>query len=61
MTVNGRFLVVRRRPHTLLQNLFAGRGLGDINVPARHLDRDVEDILAAVHDARATHRRRAAD
>jgi hypothetical protein len=49
VAVSGKFLVVRRRPRSLLQHLLAGRGLGDIHVPARHLDREAEDILTAVH------------
>jgi hypothetical protein len=48
VAVDGKFLVVRRNAHTLLQILFAARGLGNINVPVQHLDCDVEDILAAV-------------
>jgi hypothetical protein len=47
VAVDGKFLVVRRQPRSLLQKLFASRGLGDINVPAHHLDRGVDDILAA--------------
>lgn len=45
---DGKFLVVRRQPRSLLQKLFASRGLGNINLPAHHLDRDVQSILAAV-------------
>jgi hypothetical protein len=47
VAVDGKFLVVRRQPRSLLQTLFASRGHGDIRVPAHHLDRDVDDILAA--------------
>lgn len=47
VAVDGKFLVIRREPRSLLQKLFASRGLGNINIPARHLDRDVDDILAA--------------
>ncbi len=47
VAVDGKFLVVRRQPQSLLQRLFARRGLGDIRVPVHHLDRDVDDILAA--------------
>jgi hypothetical protein len=48
VAVDGKFLVVRRQPRSLLQMLFAHRGLGDINIPAHHLDSDVDDILSAV-------------
>jgi hypothetical protein len=48
VAVDGKFLVIRRQSRSLLQKLFAHRGIGDMNIPARHLDRDVEDILAAV-------------
>ena len=47
VAVDGNFLVVRRQPRSLLQKLFASRGLGDISVSAHHLDRDVDDMLAA--------------
>ena len=47
VAVDGKFLVIRRQPRSLLQKLFAGRGLGDINIPAHHLDREVDDIRAA--------------
>jgi hypothetical protein len=47
VAVDGKFLVVRRQPRSLLQKLFASRGLGDINVPANHLDRNLADIMAA--------------
>jgi hypothetical protein len=58
VTVDGKFLVVRRQPRSLFQKLFARRGLGDINVPAHHLDRNVGAILAAVRQfAPAQHRR----
>lgn len=46
--VDGKFLVVRRQPQSLFQQLFARRGLCDIRVVAHHLDRDVDAILAAV-------------
>jgi hypothetical protein len=47
VAVDGKFLVVRRQPHSLLQKLFAGRGLGDISVPAHQLDHTIGNILAA--------------
>lgn len=46
VAVDGRFLVVRRQARTLLQILFAYRGLGDIYIPAQQLDCDVDEILA---------------
>lgn len=61
ITVDGKFLVVRRPPRSLLQKIFAGRGLGDIFVPVHHLDRNVHEILAAVRQfAPAQHLRNAA-
>jgi hypothetical protein len=57
VTVDGKFLVVRRQPRSLLQTLFASRGLGNINVPAHHLDHGVAEILEAVrHLAPAAYR-----
>lgn len=47
VAVDGKFLVVRRQPKSLFHAFFGSRGLGDISVPAHHLDRDVEEILAA--------------
>ena len=47
VAVDGKFLLVRRQPRSLLQKLFAHRGLGDIRVPAHQLDRNIEDILTA--------------
>jgi hypothetical protein len=61
VAVDGKFLVVRRQPRSLLQKLFAHRGIGNINIPAHHLDCSVDDILAAVDHARAAPRRGAAD
>ncbi len=48
VTVDGKFLVVRRQPRSLIQTLFGSRGLSNINVPAHHLDHDVQKIVAAV-------------
>lgn len=47
VTVDGKFLVVRRQPRSLFQKLIATRGLGDINIPVRHLDCGVADIVSA--------------
>lgn len=47
VAVVGKFLTIRRQPRSLIQKLIAGRGLGDINIPVRHIDRDATDILAA--------------
>lgn len=47
VAVEGKFLVVRRVPDSLLQKLFASRGLRNINIPIAHLDCLVDDILAA--------------
>ncbi len=60
MVVDGKFLVVRRQPRSLLQKLFASRGLGDINIPAHHLDCEVDDILAAARRFTPVAPRRAA-
>ena len=61
VAVDGKFLVVRRQQRSLLQKLFASRGLGDINVPAQHLDCNVDEILAAARRfAPVAHRRAAA-
>jgi hypothetical protein len=61
VAVDGKFLVVRRQQRSLLQKLLASRGLGDISVPAQHLDRDIDVILAAVrHFAPIQHHRPAA-
>ncbi len=58
VAVDGKFLVVRRQPRSLLQKFFAGRGLGDINIPAHHLDCEADDVLAAArHFAQAVDRR----
>ncbi len=46
VAVEGKFLVVRRKSQSLLQRLFASRGLSNINIPASHLDCPVDDILA---------------
>lgn len=48
VAVDGKFLVVRRQPRSLLEKLFANRGLGDVNLPAHQIDQDVDDILAAI-------------
>lgn len=45
----GTHIVVRRQPRTLLQKLFATRGLGNINLPAHQLDSTFSDILAAAY------------
>jgi hypothetical protein len=47
VAVDGKFLVIRREPRSVFQKLFAGRGIGDINIPAHQLDHDIQDILAA--------------
>lgn len=60
VAVDGKLLVVRRHPQSLLQKLFASRGLGDINIPADHLDRDIGEILGAVHRFAPAAQRRAA-
>ncbi len=61
VAVDGKFLVVRRQQRSLFQKLFPTRGLGNMSLPAHHLDRDVDDILAAVHLlAPVAHRRAAA-
>jgi hypothetical protein len=48
VSVDGKFLVVQRKPRTLLHKLFASRGLGNINLAAHHLDRSVNEILATI-------------
>jgi hypothetical protein len=47
VVVDGRFLVVRRRPGPIMGSFLADRGLGEISLPARHLDRSIDEILAA--------------
>lgn len=46
VTVDGKFLTVRREPRILLGR-FASRGIGDIYIPVDHIDRDITEILAA--------------
>jgi hypothetical protein len=44
-----KFIVVQRKPLSLLQKVFAGRGLGNISVPVAQLDHEFHEILAAIH------------
>ena len=49
VAAEGSFLTIRRQPRSRLQEILTSRGLGDINIPVRHIDSDVTDILATAN------------
>jgi hypothetical protein len=60
VTVKGAFLVVRRQPRSVFHSFLARHSFGEMRIPTHQLDRDVDDILAAVRRFSPTTDRHAA-